>query len=267
MIKMPEILSNLQLSTSDWVLAYLCAILVGFAKTGISGTGILVVPLIACVFPARQSVGILLPMLCMADFFAVKYYHRHADWKLMLKPMPWAVLGILLGVYVGKDLNSDQFRYIIGGLVLAILIFMVLREKYGKIGENIPDNWYFAVPVGLLGGFTTMVGNAAGPVWTIYLLAMRLPKYAFIGTGAWFFLILNHFKVPFHIFSWETITWQSFAFDLAMIPGIVLGAFLGVYTVKRINENIFRHLIQVLAIIAAIKLLLPDFQTIKDLFS
>lgn len=252
---MPEILTNMNLTNSEWALAFLCAVLVGFAKTGIGGTGILIVPLMASLFPAKASVGILLPMLCIADVFAVKYYHSHADWKLMLKPMPWAIVGILIGVWVGKDLDSETFRYIIGGLVLAILIFMIVRERYTS-EDKIPNNLPFAVVVGLLGGFTTMVGNAAGPVWTIYLLAMRLPKYAFIGTGAWFFLILNQFKVPFHIWIWETITWQTFCFNLAMIPGIAIGAFLGIFVIKKINENIFKRLIQILAVAAALKLLL-----------
>ncbi|MHC4874198.1 MAG: sulfite exporter TauE/SafE family protein, partial [Planctomycetota bacterium] len=134
---MPEILTSMNLTGSEWALAFLCAILVGFAKTGITGTGILIVPLMASLFPAKASVGILLPMLCIADFFAVKYYHRHADWKLMLKPMPWAVGGILIGVWVGKGLDSDSFRYIIGGLVLAILVFMIIRERYTS-DEKIP---------------------------------------------------------------------------------------------------------------------------------
>jgi hypothetical protein len=256
-----EILTSLGLEPWQWAVAIFVGVLVGFAKTGIGGAGILCVPLMAMVFEAKQSVGVLVVMLCMADWFAVKYYHRHANWKYIWKPMPWAVLGILIGVVVGKDLESEYFGKMIGSIVLIIIGLMIWRER-SATGEDgtekeikIPDSWYFAAIIGMLGGFTTMVGNAAGPVWTIYLLAVRLPKYEFIGTGAWFFLILNHFKIPFHIFSWETISRQTFAFDVAMLPAIIVGAILGIFTVKRINEKSFRHIIQGLAIVAAIKLL------------
>ncbi len=254
-----EILLSLNLSAVDWSIAFFCAVLVGFAKTGIGGVGILIVPLMASIFPAKISVGVLLPMLCIADIFAVKYYHRHADWSLMLKPIPWAVMGILIGVWVGKDLDTDAFRYIIGSIILSILVFMIFKEykknKNKGEGKKNYKGWMFGAVIGLLGGFTTMVGNAAGPIWAVYLLAMKLPKYAYIGTGAWFFLILNHFKVPFHIFVWKTITWQTFCFNLVMIPGIIVGAFLGIYTIKRIDEKSFRQLILFLAAIASLKLL------------
>ena len=96
-----------------------------------------------------------------------------------------------------------------------------------------------------------MIGNAAGPIMAVYLLAMRMPKNSFIGTGAWFFLIINLLKFPFHIFVWETITWSSFKLDLLAIPAIAIGIVIGIRIVNLIPEREFRYFIIVTTFLAA----------------
>ena len=93
--------------------------------------------------------------------------------------------------------------------------------------------------------------NAAGPVMSLYLLSMHLPKKTFIGTAAWFFLIINVIKVPFHVFSWNTITSQTLMVDIAGIPAILLGVFIGIKTVKLIPEKVYRYFIIVTTVFAA----------------
>jgi uncharacterized membrane protein YfcA len=117
--------------------------------------------------------------------------------------------------------------------------------------KKIPDNWWFAGILGLTGGFTTMIGNAAGPVMSLYLLSMHLPKNKFIGTAAWFFLIINVLKIPFHVFSWHTITPQTLMVDTAGIPAILLGVYIGIKTVKLIPEKIYRYFIILSTVLAA----------------
>ncbi|MFT4994751.1 MAG: hypothetical protein ACI965_001790 [Paraglaciecola sp.] len=89
---------------------------------------------------------------------------------------------------------------------------------------------------GLVGGITTMMGNLAGSVMALYLLSMRLPKNEYIGTKAWFFLAINLFKVPFHVFSWQTISLNSFLLNLTGLPFIALGAY-GVLSSSNIFPN------------------------------
>jgi uncharacterized membrane protein YfcA len=97
-----------------------------------------------------------------------------------------------------------------------------------------------------------MVGNLAGSVMSVYLLSVRLPKNAFIGTTAWFFLVVNWFKVPFHVFAWHTITWNTIWFDLTLLPLIMLGAWLGIIIVKALSETMYRWFIIVMTLVAAI---------------
>ncbi|MCB8999968.1 MAG: sulfite exporter TauE/SafE family protein [Bacteroidales bacterium] len=248
-----ELISLYNLSISQWVLVVLCGMIIGMSKTGISGAGLVVVPVLAGIFGGRPSVGLLLPMLVVADIFAVSFYNRHAEWKYVFKLLPPAFLGILLALFTGKWVNDEQFRELIGIVVIAgigLLIYRDLRDK----NKEIPSAWWFSALLGFGGGFATMIGNAAGPIMAFYLLSMRLPKNIYIGTGAWFFFIVNVLKIPLHIFVWKTITSQSIMFDIILIPAIIAGAFAGFYLVKLIPEKIFRIFIILTTLISAIAL-------------
>lgn len=223
------------------------------AKTGVHGAGMLSVPLLALMFGGKSSSGLMLPMLVIADVFGVWYYHRHASFKHLKILFPWAALGVIAGSITGNYIDEAVFRVFMGITIFASLGAMVWLELGGK--EKIPDNVYFGIVAGFLGGFTSMVGNLAGTVMVIYFLSMRLPKNVFIGTTAWFFLVVNWFKVPFHVWVWHTIDKDSWILALEMTPAIVLGAFLGIYFVKKMSETVYRWFIVGMTAIAAIAML------------
>lgn len=248
-------LQNFQLHTAEWTLVLLCGLLVGLAKTGVAGLGALIVAILAGIFGGKSSTGILLPMLCMGDLFAVSYYHRHAEWKYIRLLIPWAMLGVLAGVLVGHFVPDSVFKTIMGTIILISVSLMLWQDiRPGEIA--IPENWWFSAVMGLAGGFATMIGNAAGPIMAIYLLSMRLPKNNYIGTGAWFFLIINYLKLPFHIFVWKTITLQTLSLDLMILPAIAFGAFLGVRAVRKVPEKGYRIFILSVTSFAGIMLFL-----------
>jgi len=249
-----ETLQSFDLSAGFWLLLILCGVLIGIAKTGISGAGMLVVPILAGIFGGRPSAGLLLPMLCFGDIFGVTYYHRHAEWRHIWRLMPWAAAGIAIGLFVGAAVTDLQFNRMLSFIILAGLAVMIWRGQRGDV-LNVPEYRWFAALMGLAGGFTTMIGNAAGPVMALYLLSMRLPKYAYIGTGAWFFMIVNLAKVPLHIFVWHTITVRTVTLNVAMIPSIALGAGLGIWIVRKIPEKVFRWIIIAMTAAAAVKLI------------
>lgn len=247
---MEGFLEGFDLSTVQWVLLAVCSLLIGMAKTGISGVGLMVVPILANAFGGRPSVGILLPILIVADVFAVTWYNRHADWKHIFRLLPWAFAGIAIATLVGRSLNDSTFNKLLALMVIAgigILLWKDLRS--GEV--RIPQSRWFAAILGLLGGFSTMIGNAAGPVMALYLLSMRLPKNRFIGTGAWFFFMVNLSKVPLHVWSWKTITAQTILLDVLMIPAIAAGAFMGIWLVRLIPEKFYRILIIATTVLSA----------------
>jgi uncharacterized membrane protein YfcA len=245
-----------ELDIIGWVVVCLCAAMVGVAKTGIPGITILVVPLMATVLPARRSVGVLLGMLILADLFAAGYYRRHARWWHIGHLLAPTCVGIVAGYFGLKVVSDQQLKPIIGAIVLVMLAVNLWRTATGGKDKPVPTTWWFAAAMGFLAGVATRMANAAGPIMAIYLLAMRLPKVQFVGTGAWFFFVINWIKVPFSA-RLELMTIESVKLDLMMLPFIAAGAALGIFVLKRIPQKVFDAVVQILAAAAAVKLLMP----------
>ena len=226
------------------MIAFSAALLLGIAKSGIKGLAILIVTGLALVYGAKESTGILMPLLICGDILAVIYYKRHVKWVYLIKLLPWMVAGVLVGVILGKDLPEDLFK---SGMAFIILISVAMIYYWERKKDRIvPTHWGFAALMGMMAGFTTMVGNLAGAFSNIYFLAIKLPKNEFIGTAAWLFFIINLFKVPFHIWSWGTINLASFQISLSLIPAVILGFVFGVSIVKKIKNDRYRQLILLL---------------------
>lgn len=242
------------LSGFQWCVALFCALSVGVSKTGLPGIGILGIPLMAMIMPAKASTGIILPMLIFGDIAAVSYYHRHAVWSHLWRLLPWSFAGIVIGYLIMERITDAQLTRVIGVIVLVMLALNALRERLTSDSAHIPTQWYFAAFLGLTAGVTTMMANAAGPIAMIYLLAMRLPKNEFIGTGAWFFFVVNCVKVPFSL-KLGLITADSFRFNLILFVAVAAGAALGILLVKRMPQRAFNIAVQALAVVAAIKML------------
>jgi uncharacterized membrane protein YfcA len=240
-------------STSEWIFILLASFIIGLSKAGLKGIDMLSVTLMAFVFGSKSSTGIVLPLLCMADIAAVAYYNRHAQWKHFWKLVPWMMMGILLGVFLGKDMNEAVFRKIMAVIIL-ITIVIVLWMEYRK-STNVPHHPLFAASTGLAAGFTTMLGNLAGAFANLYFLAMRMTKNDFIGTAAWIFLFMNLFKLPFQVFYWKNITTQSLQVDAVLFPTLTLGFWLGLKLVGRIRDEQYRKLVIFLTLIGSVMML------------
>jgi len=242
-------------SLIQWLLLFLCAMLMGLSKVGVPGVSMFVVPVFAMIFGGKSSTGILLPILMMADWFAVGYYHRHAEWKYLRKLFPWAFIGIGIALWVGEVINDVWFKNIIAIMIFICIGLMLWKDRQKKF-SFFPDSWWFTTSMGILGGFATMIGNVAGPIFAIYLLAMHLPKNNFIGTTAWFFLVINLSKFPLHIFIWNTINWNTLKLDLILLPGIASGAFSGIWLVKKIPDKTYRTFVIIVTSVSALLLLI-----------
>lgn len=238
----------------QWALAIFGALLVGISKTGIAGLGLLAVVLFAQIMPAKQATGIVLPLLIFGDVIAVASYRRHTQFRFLWKLFPWTAAGVFLGYFALQRINDHQAKVLIGSIILGLLGVHLARRR-GVVNEEGEHAAWFAPLIGVLAGFTTLVANAAGPLMVIYLLAMRLPKMEFVGTGAVFFLLLNLFKVPFMI-KLNLITEPSFAMNLWLAPCVVLGAYAGRKVLVKIDQRVFENLALVLSAVAGAKLLL-----------
>jgi uncharacterized membrane protein YfcA len=238
----------------QWALIFLASFIVGLGKAGLKGVDMLSVTLMAFIFGSKSSTGVVLPLLCLADIAAVIYYNRHANWTHFWKLIPWMAIGVVVGVFVGKDLDELIFRKIMAVIIL-LTIFIVLVMEYRK-SEAVPDNKLFSISTGLSAGFTTMIGNLAGAFSNLYFLAMRVGKNSFIGTAAWIFLFINLFKLPFQIFYWKNITIDTLKIDLLLIPTLALGFWLGIAIVNRIKDDQYRKLVILLTLGGSLFMLL-----------
>ncbi|MBT8307694.1 MAG: sulfite exporter TauE/SafE family protein [Maribacter sp.] len=241
------------ISAFAWAMGLAAAFVVGMSKAGIKGIAVINVTLMALAFGAKESTGLVVPLLILADVFAVSYYNRHTQWKYIARFLPWILAGILIGVFIGMDLDEDTFKIGMAVIILGSVAMMYWWDR--KKSKKVPTHWSFAGFIGILAGITTMIGNLAGAFSNIFFLAMRLPKNEFIGTAAWLFLIINVFKLPFHIWSWGTITPETLLINLKLAPGILVGLYVGVRLVKIIKEGFYRKMILILTALGAILIL------------
>ena len=248
-----DILQSFHLSILQWIAICFAVFLLGVSKSGVKGIGIVLVIILAFVFGEKASTGVLLPMLIAADIMAVTYYNRHANWNYIKKLMPWMVIGVLVGVWLGNDISEALFKKIMAVIIIGSVFIMFLTERHKS--TKTPTNPIFSVTAGFFAGFTTMIGNLAGPISNVYFLAMRLPKNEFIGTAAWLFFIINIFKLPFHFFVWKTVTKETLVLNLVLLPIIVLSFFLGAWIVKQISNVNYRRFVLVVTAIGGIIML------------
>ncbi len=203
----------------------LAAFLIGFSKTGIGGMLMLVIPILADAFGGMQSTG----SSCRYSLWAICL-----RWEItagisigenIRKLMIWTVIGLALGLVIGKFINDSQFKITIAIMVLICLMILIYTERKGD-RLNVPKKMWFYALTGILAGFATMIGNAAGPIFTIYLFPWDLRK-----TNTWaptpFSFYGQRRQVPLQVFVWHNITAHHVLLTGCMVPFVALGALLG----------------------------------------
>jgi hypothetical protein len=241
-----------------WLIGALGALMIGISKTGIAGLGVLAVAMFTLIFPARESTGVVLPILIVGDVVAVLHYRRNAVWAYLLRLIPWTALGVVAGYFALDKLDARQVGQLIGAILLVITILQFWRMRSARVvehaGEVVSHNVWLTAVVGILAGFFTMVANASGPIMIIYLLAMGLPKMEFMGTSAWFYFVLNLSKLPFS-YSLGLITVPSLTFGALIAPFVIVGGIAGYQILKRMNQRLFEELALLLTAVAAARLM------------
>ena len=245
----------LELPLASWLLLLLGGFTVGMSKSGLAGVGLVQVLAFAVVFGARQSTGVLLPLLVVGDCCAVWLVGRDVVWSYVVKLMPPALVGVALGWLLLGRLDESVFKPFIGGLVLALCGGQLLRMWRGDLFASVPHSRSFAWCTGMVSGIATMLANAAGPIVALYLLAVALPKQRLVATAAWFFLILNVTKIPLSA-SLGLISLESLAIDALLAPCVLAGLVAGLAIVKRIPQKLFDTLLLLFTGVAALRLML-----------
>lgn len=280
---MPDLASLLPtLPAASWALVVLGALIVGFSKTALPGAGTLAAGAFALAMPAKESTAALLLLLIVGDMTALWVYRREPDWRTLVRLLPSAMVGVIIGVFFFAAVDDTTVRVTIGIILIALVALTVARRMRAQRraeaeaastssgpassvttaatpaggSEKGAAATAQGVAYGLLGGFTTMVANAAGPVMSLYLLMMRMPVMTFLGTSAWFFAVINLFKLPFSA-GLGLFTRETLMMDLLLIPVVLIASYCGAKVARRIPQKVFDKLVLALTILAAIGLLIP----------
>lgn len=242
-------------TAAHWTIAVVAALCIGLSKTGFGGVGTVFVLLMAMIMPTLESTGFVLPLLLFADVFAVRIFRRHANWTLIRRLIPAAFVGIVLAFITMNRFKNVAYGPVIGWIVLVLCGLQWLRGKREEWFAHLPNNPVFANTMGLGCGLTTMLANGSGPIATLYFLVGGLPKMEFVGTGAWFFFLMNVFKVPF---SWQLglINLHSLRWNLWLLPAVLLGVVAGKWLLDRVPQKLFETLLLWFSILAALRLIL-----------
>ena len=231
------------------------AIIIGINKTAIPALGALAVVMFTQFFDPATASAAVLPLLCVGDVLAVIWYRRSANWKFVINLLPWALVGLLLGMGVVRCIsNTNVLGIVIGAIILGVQLLSMTR---GKLQDKI-DSWRgsigMAATFGILAGFTTQVANAAGPVMAIYLVLMKFSKEEYIGSAAWYFLILNWIKLPLFALDGR-LTLNVLKVVPGMVVFLIIGAAIGILLLKNISQKSFTRIVQVLTTLCALRLL------------
>ncbi|MEM6776831.1 MAG: sulfite exporter TauE/SafE family protein [Planctomycetota bacterium] len=228
---------------------------IGISKSGFPGISMLHVVLYAMVFGARESTGVLLPMLVIGDLGAIAFFGRKADWTHVRRLLPPTLIGILVGWALMGRLDESRFQTLVGVIILSLATMQLVRLVRPGWFDQVPHQIWFALTLGFLAGVTTMLANAAGPVVALYLIAVSLPKWELIGTSAWLFLVLNVTKLPLS-YELGLITPSSLMVAAAIGPVIPVGILGGRFLVRRVPQFWFNVILLAFTAIAAIRLIM-----------
>lgn len=240
-----------------WVLVVLGAALVGISKSALPGSATIAVALFAMALPAKQSTVALLLLLMVGDWTAMWMYRRDPDWRTLVRLIPGVLVGLALGAAFLAVAGGGAVRRAIG-LILIALVIVTLWRRHRVSRSEAPERAEAPLPVrlayGTLGGFTTMVANAGGPVMSLYFFAMRMPVLTFLGTSAWFFAIVNILKLPFSL-SLGLLSWDLVRMDLLLVPVVIATAFAGRLVAERMPQRVFENAVLSLTVLSALALL------------
>jgi uncharacterized membrane protein YfcA len=245
-----------QLGQLQWVFAVVAALCAGLSKAGFTGMGLVAVIVFANIFGARDSTGVVLPLLIAADLGAVSLFRQHARWDYIRRTLPAAAIGVILGAIALSRLDNASFRPILGTIILALTLAQLARLwRPNLFPAALPHSRGLALSLGLLAGMTTMMANAAGPLVALYFVAVGLPKFEVVGTLAWFFFLINLFKMPFSV-GIGVVSRSSLTFDAVLVPAVFIGLIAGRWLIVRIPQRAFDALMLLFAAGASLRLVL-----------
>ncbi|ETI59892.1 sulfite exporter TauE/SafE family protein [Marinomonas profundimaris] len=236
----------------SFVVLFVAGLITGFSKFSVGGMGLLVLPIVMIAFPGPEALGILLPLYIITDVMAVASYRNKIAWSVLARFLPLAFLGVFIGSQFLANIDADQFLTFLGVTIIAMIALGLYLDFRPASFMRKPVTAYL---MGFFGGVISMVANAAGPLFSLFLLEQKLDKTTYVSTRAWAFFIINIVKLPLYI-SLGLLSVESTETSLYALPGLALGSFIGFHFLKKVNPIQFKWMIRIMSTLAAFKLFL-----------
>ena len=237
-----------------FIVAALVAFIIGLSKGGLGGAaGALATPMMALVLPADKVIGLILPILMLADIFAVALHWRRWDGHLIVLLLPGAILGVTIGTLFITNAPTEQLRTLLGVIVLLFALYKIFEKRILRHIDYEPRNWH-GLLAGTITGFSSALAHTGGPPVSIYLLMQKVTPAVFIGTSALFFFILNWIKVPFYFYA-ELFDLEQFRQIVWILPLVPLGVWTGRWLAYRVDRQTFENIIVALLLVNGVLLI------------
>ena len=233
-------------------------LLYGFSKTAMPVAGVVAGPMLAAALGPTVAAGFAVPLLLLGDLMGLLYFRQHANWRLITKIVPGVLVGFAITALLFAFASTSVIARVIGVLLLVSVGLEIVRRRSSVLQDTENDGGVQRLEAGLYGtltGVTTLAANAGGAAMTLYLVKMRVPMLAFMGTSVWFFFILNLIKVPL-VIPLGLITPESLIAGLWFAPVLVAGGFIGIFTFRRMNQTWFERIALTLSALASLWLVI-----------
>lgn len=250
------------LSSQSWAfwVAALCGVtILGLAKGGFSGLGVLGVPIMALGMSPVLAAAILLPILLVQDVFSVRAFGAYRDDAILKNMVPGACLGIIAGWALARFVSVPAVETAVGCIAIGFGFQRIVAERRGvaaRLGGAAEG-----VALGAVAGFTSQVAHAGGPPFQMHVLPRKLPRDVFIGTSSVFFALINWLKVPAY-YALGAFTPANLCLAAALMPVALASTWAGTVLVRRVDGPRFYAMMHVLMILVGAKLVWDGFSAL-----
>jgi uncharacterized protein len=242
---------------SDTVLFYLAAAvavtILGIAKGGFNGLGLMAVPLMALVISPVQAAAILLPVMLVQDLVSIWAYRNDFDKTNLLMMLPGSVIGIGIGWYLASSASEDGVRLVVGVIAIGFVLYQYTRKWLDRPMVGSP-NRVRALFWAAVSGYTSFVAHAGSPPYQVYMMPQRLPPQIYAGTATMFFAATNFLKA-FSYFSLGQFTPDNLHVSVMLLPVAIATTFLGVWMVRRFDKENFYTFVYAMTFLIGLKLI------------
>jgi uncharacterized membrane protein YfcA len=236
-----------------------CALVVtlAFAVRGGAGFGggAIAVPLLALVLPLQVAVPAVTVLNMLSSVGHGVRDWRKIAWSEILRLIPFSMLGVGTGLYLLSQLDPKPLARGLG-------VFVILYALYALVtaGREIMVPRRLLAPLGALmsssaGIVGALFGGAAGPMYVIYLNALKLERDVFRVTITTIMLFQGLTRLGGYaglgMYNSATLTVLA-----AALPMMLIGTYFGVRLIHRFDQTKFNRVVSCVLIFSGLALIL-----------